>query len=52
MADKEAGLKRVNRLESNNRKGAGKGGKVPVKSGAKKGFASNKTAGTKIVGRP
>jgi hypothetical protein len=42
MADKEAGQKRVAAKERNNRR-PNSGSKVPIKSGAKSGFASNPT---------
>lgn len=46
--DQTNGQQRVMAKEKNNRRGPGKGGKVPVKSGAKSGFASNKVSKGKI----
>ena len=48
----EEGLRRVNAIEKNNRRSPmakGPMAKVPIKPGAKRGFASNPTKGAKIA---
>lgn len=51
MAQFEEGLRRVRRMEENNRttsRAKGMGAMTPKKAGAKRGFASNPTAGAAI----
>ena len=51
MAQFEEGLRRVRRMEENNRTGQnakGMGARTPRKAGARTGFASNPTSGASI----
>lgn len=51
MAQFEEGLRRVNRMEENNRRtpmAKGMGARTPRKPGARTGFASNPTSGASI----